>query len=125
MEKILCIDDDPAILDCYYEEFCEEGYEVVLARNGEEALRKYESESPQLIIMDLNMQGMDGIAAMNAIREKDRQVLIIINSALPESREHLYDEAQAYVAKSSDLRELKQKVRDELALLCSVIASTE
>ncbi len=61
MEKILCVDDDPTILLLYKEEFSEDGYEVILANNGKEALMKYQTERPQIVILDLRMPGMGGI----------------------------------------------------------------
>ena len=115
MEKILCVDDDPVILQLYHEEFSEDGYEVVLATNGKEALIKYQTELPQLVIMDMRMPGMDGIEALTAILGKDRQAAIVINTAFPQYRENFMTwGAETYLIKSSDLGELKQKVREVL-----------
>jgi CheY-like chemotaxis protein len=116
MGKILCVDDDPSILDLYYEEFSDNGYEVLLARNGQEALEKYQEAAPQLIIMDIRMPGMDGIEALNAILGKNRQAAVIFNTAFPRYRENFMTwGAEAYLIKSSDLSELKQKVREVFA----------
>jgi two-component system response regulator (stage 0 sporulation protein F) len=115
MEKILCVDDDQTILQLYEEEFSEDGYEVVLAANGKEALIKYQTELPQLVIMDMRMPEMDGIEALNAILGKDRQASIIINTAFPQYRENFKTwGAETYLIKSSDLSKLKQKVREVL-----------
>jgi len=115
MEKILCVDDDPVILQLYHEEFSEDGYEVVLATNGKEALIKYQRELPQLVIMDMRMPEMDGIAALNTILGENRQAAIVINTAFPQYRENFTTwGAETYLIKSSDLGELKQKVREIL-----------
>jgi DNA-binding response OmpR family regulator len=115
MEKILFVDDNPSILQLYDEEFSEDGYKVVMAANGKEALMKYQSEHPQLVIMDLRLPGMDGIEVLNAILGTDRQASIIINTAFPQYRENFMTwGAEAYLIKSSDLGELKQKVREVL-----------
>lgn len=115
MEKILCVDDEPAILQLYEEEFSEDGYRVVMAANGKEALMKYQAELPQLVIMDIRLPGMDGVEALNAILGKDRQALIVINTAYPQYRGNFMTwGAEAYLIKSSDLGELKQKVREIL-----------
>ncbi len=115
MEKILCVDDDLTILLLYSEEFSEDGYEVILSTNGKEALMKYKTELPQLVIMDMRMPGMDGIEALTAILGKDRQASIVINTAFPQYRENFMTwGAEAYIIKSSDLDELKQKVREVL-----------
>jgi two-component system, response regulator, stage 0 sporulation protein F len=115
MEKILCVDDELSILLLCKEEFSEDGYEVILATNGKEALMKYQTEHPQLVIMDMRMPGMDGIEALSTILGKDRQASIVIYSAFPQYRENIMTwGAEAYLLKSSDLGELKQKVREVL-----------
>ena len=115
MKKILCVDDDLSILLLYKEEFSEGGYEVILAGNGREAVMKYQTVHPQLVIMDMRMPGMDGIEALSAILGMDRQASILINSAFPQYRENFMTwGAEAYLLKSSDLGELKQKVREIL-----------
>ena len=115
MEKILCVDDELSILLLFKEEFSEDGYEVILATNGKEALMKYQTEHPQLVILDMRMPGMDGIEALSTILGKDRQASIVIYSAFPQYRENFMTwGAEAYLLKSSDLGELKQKVREVL-----------
>ena len=115
MEKVLCVDDDLSLLRLYYEELCEEGYEVILAQNGKEALTKFGKEKPDLVVMDIRMPLMDGIEALTAMIGKDRQVLVILNTAYPQYRENFMTwGAEAYVLKSSNLTELKQKVREAL-----------
>ena len=115
MEKILFVDDDLSILRLYKEEFSEGGYEVILANNGKEALMKYRTEHPELVIMDMRMPGMDGIEALTTILGRDRQASIVINSAFPQHRGNFMTwGAEAYLIKSSDLGGLKQKVREVL-----------
>jgi two-component system response regulator (stage 0 sporulation protein F) len=115
MEKILCVDDERSILLLFKEEFSEDGYEVILATNGKEALMKYQTEHPQLVILDMRMPGIDGIEALSTILGKDRQASIVIYSAFPQYRENFMTwGAEAYLLKSSDLGELKQKVREVL-----------
>ena len=48
MEKILCVDDDSSLLSLYQEELSEEGYKVILAKDGKEALSKFAKEKPQV-----------------------------------------------------------------------------
>jgi DNA-binding response OmpR family regulator len=115
MQKILCVDDDESILQLYEEEFSEDGYEVVLTADGKEALMKYQTECPQLVILDIRMPGMDGIEVLTAILGKDRQASIVINTAFPQYRGNFMTwGAEAYLIKSSDLGELKQTVREVL-----------
>ncbi len=115
MQKILCVDDDRSVLQLYYEELTDEGYKVILAKDGKEALSKYSKEKPDLVVMDIRMPGMDGLNVLTAILGKDRQASVIINTAYPQHRENFMSwGAEAYVIKSSDLTELKQKVREVL-----------
>ena len=113
VEKILFVDDDESLLQLYGEEWEEEGYEVILARDGQEALPKFMKEKPDLVVMDIRMPGMTGIEAMGRILGKNRYVPVILNTAFPQYRENFMAwGAEAYVVKSSDLRELKQTIRE-------------
>jgi DNA-binding response OmpR family regulator len=115
MEKVLCVDDDLSLLRLYQEELTEEGYKVILAKDGKEALKKFEKESPNVVVMDIRMPLMDGIETLTAMLGKDRQVPVILNTAYPQYRENFMTwGAEAYVIKSSDLSELKQKIREVL-----------
>ncbi|MCX5913533.1 MAG: response regulator [Deltaproteobacteria bacterium] len=115
MEKVLCVDDDLSLLRLYEDELAEEGYEVVLAKDGKEAIAKFEKERPQVVVMDIRMPVMDGIEALTNLLGKDRQVPVILNTAYPQYRENFMTwGAEAYVIKSSDLTELKQKIREVL-----------
>jgi len=115
MEKVLCVDDDISLLRLYQEELTEEGYKVILAKDGKEALKKFEKESPHVVVMDIRMPVMDGIETLTAMLGKDRQIPVILNTAYPQYRENFMTwGAEAYVIKSSDLTELKEKIRQVL-----------
>jgi len=115
MEKILCVDDDPSLLRLYQDELSEEGYKVILAKDGQEALSKLAKEKPQVVVLDIRMPVMDGIRTLTAMLGKDRQIPVILNTAFPQYRENFMTwGAEAYVIKSSDLTELKQKIREVL-----------
>ncbi|MBU1209453.1 MAG: response regulator [Proteobacteria bacterium] len=115
MEKVLCVDDDLSLLRLYQDELREEGYKVILAKDGKEALAKFEKEKPQVVVMDIRMPVMDGIETLTTMMGKDRQVPVILNTAYPQYRDNFMTwGAEAYVIKSSDLTELKQKIREVL-----------
>jgi DNA-binding response OmpR family regulator len=114
-KKILLVEDEESLRLLYEEELKAEGYEVITAGNGKEALRQLEGIKPDLIILDIVMPVMDGMETLGRIMGKKRNIPIIIHTSYPGYREDFMSwAADAYVAKSSDLRELKDTVRDLL-----------
>ncbi len=67
--KILLVDDEPDILEIVGYNLTSEGYQIVTAENGLEAVKKAKKEKPQLIILDVMMPEMDGIEACEQIRK--------------------------------------------------------
>lgn len=67
--KILLVDDEPDILEIVGYNLTAEGYQVITAENGMEAVKKAKKERPQLIILDVMMPEMDGIEACEQIRK--------------------------------------------------------
>lgn len=67
--KILLVDDEPDILEIVGYNLTNEGYQVITAENGVEAVKKAKKELPQLIILDVMMPEMDGIEACEIIRK--------------------------------------------------------
>jgi CheY-like chemotaxis protein len=112
MKKILVVDDEESIRFLYKEELEEEGYVVECATNGEEALEKLLIFKPDLISLDIKMPVMDGIEALKRIRERDRQLPIILCSAYGEYKQDLTTWASdAYVVKCADLTAFKSTIR--------------
>jgi two-component system alkaline phosphatase synthesis response regulator PhoP len=67
--KILLVDDEPDILEIVGYNLSSEGYQIITAENGQEAVKKAKKEKPQLIILDVMMPEMDGIEACEQIRK--------------------------------------------------------
>ncbi len=117
MKKIMIVDDEENIRILYKEELEEEGFEVELAKNGQEALDKLGSFHPDLITLDIKMPGMDGIELLKRIRDTERSVPIVMCSAYGDYKQDFATWASdAYVVKCADLTELKSTIRRLLGL---------
>jgi two-component system, cell cycle response regulator len=66
--KVLIVDDAPDTLDILQKLLSFEGYEVILAATGEEGVKKVEKEKPDVVLMDINLPGIDGTEALKRIR---------------------------------------------------------
>ena len=82
MRKILVVDDESDICDFVKNFFQERGYAVLTASSGEDAIDITKREKPELILLDVRMKGMDGIAALKHLKELDRSQKIIMVTAL-------------------------------------------
>ncbi|TBM99008.1 response regulator transcription factor [Hyunsoonleella flava] len=76
--KILLVDDEPDILEIVGYNLSNEGYHVITAENGAEAVKKAKKELPQLIILDVMMPEMDGIEACENIRKQPELEDVVI-----------------------------------------------
>jgi len=83
-KKILIADDEPDILEIIRYNLQQEGYEVMTARNGDEALESARKHQPALIILDIMMPGKNGIEVCNRLRSQPafKDTLIIFLTAL-------------------------------------------
>ena len=118
MEKrktILVVDDDENQRLLYQEVLTDEGYDVLVAKDGKEALEEVEQKTPDLVILDIVMPEMDGMEAMTRILRKHRRIPIILNTSYAKYRDDFMTwAADAYVVKSSDFTELKKKIKELL-----------
>ena len=115
MTTILLVEDDKNQCLLYEQELRLEGYEVVTASNGKEALEKVQEKLTDIIIMDINMPKMDGIEAMGRILSKNKEIPVIINTAYSDYKDSFMSwAADAYIVKSSDLSELKNTIKEIL-----------
>jgi len=107
-KTILVVDDEEHIRLLYKEEFEEDGYNVVLAGSGEDALTKIGKDTPDLITLDIKMPGMDGITLARKIKDLRNDVPIIFISAYEDYKHDFGTWASdAYFVKSANLSELK------------------
>jgi len=86
MKSILIIDDDLLIRKTLLSNFSKEGFEVFLAEDGEEGLRKYEQNFPDLVMLDIRLQDMDGIETLKRIKDKNKNACVIIMTAFDDMK---------------------------------------
>jgi CheY-like chemotaxis protein len=111
-ERLLVVEDEDSLRLFYEEELVAEGYEVVTARNGKEALQRIDEQRPDLVILDIVMPVMDGMEALGRILGKDRSIPVILHTAYPGYQQDFISwAADAYLTKSSDLTEMKDAIR--------------
>ncbi len=115
MTKILVVDDEDNIRLLYKEELQDEGYQVSLAANAEEAFKAIEADEPDLITLDIKMPGMNGIEFLRKLKEDKKNIPVILCSAYGTYKQDFQVWAsEAYVVKSADLRELKTTIKEIL-----------
>ena len=125
--KILCVDDEPDILEILKYNLSNEGYNVSTAADGKSAIKLAYNISPNLIIMDIMMPRMDGIEACEKLRsdEKFNDTIIMFLTARGDDYSHVaaYDAgADDYVTKPVKPKVLVSKVKGLLRRLKKVIA---
>ena len=125
MKKIIIVDDEKPISDIIKFNMTKEGYDVVTAFNGREAIELFESEQPDIIILDLMLPEIDGLEVAKTIR-KTSSVPIIMLSA----KDNEFDKviglelgADDYVTKPFSNRELQARVK--ALLRRSVVLATD
>jgi len=113
--KILITDDDIDLRDLLTEAVGNWGYPVAVARDGEEALRKLRMEKYDIVITDLMMPGMDGLALLQRVKELDKDILVIIitgYATIETAVKAIENGAYDYIAKPFRLDELMIVIRN-------------
>jgi two-component system response regulator VicR len=114
--KILVVDDEPPIVDVLAYNLKRNHYDVVVARDGEEALAQARGEQPDLIILDLMLPRLDGLEVCRALR-RECDVPIIMLTARDEEIDRVVGlelGADDYVVKPFSVRELMARVKNVL-----------
>ena len=115
MSKILVVDDEKDVLDVLRLVLAKSGYEVLTATSGMEGLTQAESQLPDLILLDIMMQQMDGWEVLKLLKldERTSSIPVVILSARVEPKDKirgLQEGAIDYVTKPFAVREILTKV---------------
>ena len=113
---VLLVEDDAAIMTMLCEYLEAKGYTVVTARDGAEAISKAVQGRPDVVLMDIQMPGMDGLAAIEHLRQvpgfRKTPIIALTALAMPGDRERCLEAgADDYLGKPVGLKELHQRIQ--------------
>ena len=103
-KNILIVDDDETLLHLLKRSFIREGFEVVVAKDGIEAMERLKEENPAIVLTDLNMPSLSGIGLIHFIRKNMKEAAIIVMTAYPEEWDGCA--VEAFFVKPFDIEEM-------------------
>lgn len=111
--KVLVVDDEPKIAKLERAYLEQAGYEVVEARDGQTALIQARREKPDLVVLDLNLPGIDGLEVARTLRREGNVPIIMVTARIEDTDRIVGLElgADDYVSKPFNPRELVARVR--------------
>lgn len=119
MPKLLIVDDDNDLLEVTKALLVKKGFEVEMDSNWEDALQKIDSFQPQIILLDVFLNGVDGLDICKQLKskEKTRHIPVLIFSAYPRVAEKVIYEygADDFISKPFEIQELISKVHSVLS----------
>lgn len=115
--RILLVDDEPSLIKIIHKLLTVEGYEVLIAKDGEEALQMARSEKPDLLLLDIKLPKLDGYQVCRQLKEDPqyRQIPIIMLSALAQEQDRergFQAGTDAYMPKPFGIQELLDKIKE-------------
>jgi DNA-binding response OmpR family regulator len=116
MASILIVDDQPHLQELFSQEFMDEGYKVVCVSNAESAEGYLKDSNPDLVLLDLYLNGFEGWNLLHDIKDKNPQLPVLIVTAYDNyADDPRVSEADGYVVKSFfHFDDLKHKIADVL-----------
>ena len=113
MPKVMVVEDEPALVDALEYGLSAEGFDVVTTSDGEESLRLFDRERPDLILLDLMLPGLSGTEICKRIRATSAVPIIMLTARDSEIDKVVGLEVGAddYVTKPFSMRELAARVR--------------
>lgn len=115
-KRIVVCDDEPHLREMVAEYLVERGYDVLEAKNGQALVELLETQNADLIILDVNMPGIDGLAALRQLRASS-DIPVIMLTAASETVDKIVGlemGADDYIGKPVDLRELEARIKANL-----------
>ena len=119
MSKILVVDDEVKACELLKRFLEKKGYEVITSNSGEDAIKKVKDEKPNAMLLDIRMPGMEGTEVLKRVREFDKEVGIIMVTAVKEDnigKEALKSGANEYITKPIDFNYLETSILVDLVM---------
>lgn len=114
--KILIAEDDINYQRLVKKEFEDEGYDVVISSRGDKALELFDSQPPNLVILDQILPDMDGIRLLKMMKGNNPKIPVILNFFSDYVDDLAVWASEAYIVKSTDLSELKNVAKKFLPI---------
>ena len=111
MNKVMVVEDERYLLELYRNELEDAGYTVIGVANGNDVLEKIKLENPDVIVLDIRLEGIEGLEVLEQIKNYNVEMPVILNSAYSTYKANFSSWiADDYVVKSPDLTELKMVI---------------
>jgi two-component system KDP operon response regulator KdpE len=125
--RILIVDDEPQIARVLRTSLQSNGHEVIVARDGADALEQFRRGQPDLVITDLAMPGMDGIELTREIRQSSQVPIVVLSVRNNDSSKvaALDEGADDYVTKPFSIQELLARVRVQARRMAAAAATED
>jgi DNA-binding response OmpR family regulator len=119
-QRVLVVDDEPAIRELVGSYLRDDGFEVVEAVDGEDALARFGENTPDLVVLDLRLPGIGGLDVLREIRRTSAVYVIVLTARAEEADKLVGLElgADDYITKPFSPRELVARVRAVLRRRC-------
>ncbi len=118
--KILIVDDEPEICSLLSDFLAKKGFQVIVAISGQEAISLVKKEKPQLVLLDIKMPGMDGILTLKKIKEIDKEIGVIMITAVQDTElanQAINLGAYDYIAKPFNFEYLETSVWSKIWMM--------
>lgn len=122
-KKLLIVDDEVEICEFLKSFFEDRNFKVATAYSGDKALLKVEEFKPGVVLLDIQMPGMDGIQTLKKIKEKNPKIKVIMVTAVETQdkiEEAMRNGADNYITKPLSLEYLEKDVQEKIDSLAGV-----
>ena len=109
--EVLIVEDDAAMAELMQEELLDEGYQVRVVQSGVGAIEAVQESPPDVVVLDINMPGKDGIETLSDIVNLKADLPVILHTAYSAYKDNYMTWAAVeYVVKASDFKDLKNAI---------------